>query len=72
MKEILVFLGKLIGLGIIGIVGGTAWFWIPGLVANCTNTGDVVLFASIFISAILSIVTCCYVQLTFEHLTDTN
>lgn len=72
MKEILTFLGKLIGLGIVGIIGGTAWFWIPVIISNCTNAGDVILFTSVFVSTAISIVTGWQVQFAFERLTDTN
>lgn len=72
MKEILTFLGKLIGLGIIGIVGGTAWIWFPCIFTYVLDLGFVVQFASIIVGTITTIVTCGYVQYTFECLTDTN
>lgn len=72
MKEVLVFLGKLIGLGIIGIVGGSACIWLPSIFTFVLDLGFVIQYASIIVGTIITIVTCWYVQYTFECLTDTN
>lgn len=72
MKEILVFLGKLIGLGIVGIIGGTTWIWFPCIFTYVIDLGFVVQFASIVVGTIATIVTCWQVQFAFERLTDTN
>lgn len=72
MKEILVLLLKLLGKVILIIIGGTAFVWLPGIFTYVVDLGFVVQFASLVVGTIVTIVTCWYVQYTFERLTDTN
>lgn len=66
MKEILALLLKTFGLGIIIIVGGSAWLWIPYIVSN--YVGDVAYFVIIFASLIVSCVAIIFAQLKLDSL----
>lgn len=68
MKEILALLLKTLGLGVIIIVGGSACLWIPYIVSNCTDVGDVAYFVIIFASLIVSCVAVIFAQLKLDSL----
>lgn len=59
--EILAFLGKLIGLGIVAFVGFTAWLWLPFIVCSIPETSTLVRAISMLVGAIATFATQFFV-----------
>ena len=71
MKTFLEFLKIIltsIGLGIVGIVGFTAWLWLPGIVCCIPETSLAIRILSIVVGVAILMATQFFVTTKFESL----
>lgn len=66
--EILKIILTLIGLGIVGIVGLSAWLWLPIILSCVLHAGPIIVGIGMLISIPLVVATQLFVEAKFESL----
>lgn len=67
MREWLIIILKLIGLGIIALVGLTAWLWLPFIVSSILEASTLATAISMLVGAIAAIATQFFVLGVLEE-----
>lgn len=64
--EVLKIILTLIGLGIVGIVGYTAWLWLPIILSCALKAGPIIVGIGMLIGILLAVATQFFVEIKFE------